>query len=84
MDSHHIKLPQMVLYRWVTSYNFQVNFVFVVAREHNRSVVEYIIRDRGLRIRALPASLRCLLEQDTLIIALKVLVQPRKTRSDIT
>ena len=42
-----------------------------------------VLETEGPRVRASPASLRCVLEQDTLILAL-VLVQPKKTHPYIT
>ena len=37
--------------------------------ERSGSVIECLTRDRGPRVRASPASLHCVLEQDILIIA---------------
>ena len=47
--------------------------------EGNGLVVECLTQDRGTPVLASPASLRCVLEQDTLILA-KYWFQPRKTR----
>ena len=49
-----------------------------------RSVRVLDTKPRGLRVRALPASLPCVLEQDPLTNPCLVLGQPRKTRPDIT
>ena len=49
-----------------------------------RSVRVLDTKPRGLRVRALPASLPCVLEQDPLTNPCLVLGQPRKTRLDIT
>ena len=46
-----------------------VAFTIYGYREHSGSVVECLTRDRGLRGRASPASLPCVLEHDTLILA---------------
>ena len=39
------------------------------SRERSSSVVECLTPDQGLRARASPASLHCVIEQDTLILA---------------
>ena len=61
---------------------FKSNFLQKIFQEHlgaqwpSGRVLES--RQRGLLVRASPALLRCVLEQDTLM------VQPRKTHPDIT
>ena len=49
-----------------------------------RSVRVLDTKPMGLRVRTLPASLPCVLEQDPLTNPCLVLGQPRKTRPDIT
>ena len=50
-----------------------------MTRERRGSVVECLTRDGMAAVGASPASLCCVLEQDTFI-----LVQARKTRRDVT
>ena len=49
--------------------NQKFDYDMMIIGESSGSVVECLTRDEGLRVRASPASLHCVLEQDTFILA---------------